>query len=73
MTIRPHGHEFQPLDLKEWLVHSQKNLVTHSCNQSKTFDSGGGQIPHVKLSFVGRYWRHKYKVSVAIEWKFKCN
>jgi hypothetical protein len=51
-----------------------ENFVTSGCDQSKqTFDSGGEQIPHDKLSFGGRYWRYKRKVRAGIEWKLECN
>jgi hypothetical protein len=77
------SHKMDTQDTGQWSSGGVKgNAVAYvagpqsknCCGQSKqTFDSGGEQIPHDKLSFGGRYWRYKRKVRAGIEWKLECN
>src|SRR5437588_4548760 len=49
--MRPLMHELQPLDLRKWLVHSQKTLSQAATISQKTFDRAAGRY-HMSSSIL---------------------
>ena len=51
--MRPHMHELQPLDMRKWLVHSQKTCQKRLRSVKTTFDRAAGRYHMTSSVLVG--------------------